>query len=279
MGRVRSIPDLTEATAAAEAIRQRRTGCDPERSDLDFFPGTDRGALAAVVEFVNTRRRVPPPVLHADDLDVLTITKCLRVHLERQQFYALRRLRAVPAGQRREAGRPGASWQQIADRLDLRFRQAAQLLFLRLADLFEGDDGTRSADSARARRGSPTQPKRRKAASAASTRSVTVDPARVLTRHLVELRDEAPEDIAEDLGQLGEDLDGGGPFVAAARDAIRSIRAESLTGPVRDAAERLAEHLGLSRTSGVPLDQLLGERPGGRAVPSHLDGWDASRDG
>jgi hypothetical protein len=249
MARIRSSTDLRAAEQAAHtaaaAILQRRERYDPQRSDLDRFP--DPTDLMGVATAVAKYRRVDAGTRAADDLDVVAITVHLHDLVDRLQYGALRRVRGLQrpgAAAVGRAGAPGATWQELAARLQVRSRQAAEQAYHRLMGLFESD-GARNPQAGRLARGRPAGRPGQGTQPGGRLPTVTGDPVRQLAAELVRMRRELPEGIAEDLWLISDAVAGGGPFVTEIKEVVRDIWAAGVAGPARDAADRLAVHLGL----------------------------------
>ena len=119
---------------AAFDIRERRLECgDP---DVGGFPDPDD--LLGVVNYVNRRQRVPGRVLRADALDVLTITRHLRVQLDRREVVAIRTAR-----------KHRATYAELAPYMGVRTRQSAEQRYLRLRHAQQVQGGRRSEVQAR----------------------------------------------------------------------------------------------------------------------------------
>lgn len=229
-------PTAADAYTAADAILERREkhrDLHPDRTDLarsvERWPG--REDLLGVVDFVRREQKVPAHILVDDALDELTILGHLEREVLRRRHYAIRLARTHQV-----------TWSAIARALRLRSPQAAEQAALRLADLFDGEDGTRDDTAARkARRRQPVP-------APTPVRDSAADALRGYLGQLYARLDELPEDVAEDVHAIRREASGTGPLPDATRSALGLIVRELLgsdADPTPAGTALAARHLGI----------------------------------
>ena len=216
--------DRARAVVAEVYERRRRHG---HAEDLAFFPEPEDHL--GVVAYLTKYQRAPDHVLRDDPLDQLRLLDHVMGEVERRRLAAIR-----------SARRHGRTWSEIADALGLASRQGAEALLVRLAHAAAAPGNRKDDRQARSARRAARS--RRTGAAAGDERAARF---RTLVAALLDLSDQLPEDVVDDLRYLQGELDRGrshgAPLSAGAEASLRLAVADIEAAGVGPAGRALLD--------------------------------------